>query len=283
MRPPARAGRVHPAHDGRPSHRSRSSPPGVPQDLADLGERPRSSIWVARLWRSRCAPAWDPGPVAGVIHRPGDAPRRDGADRGVGPQEHRPGLRSAGCAARRPARRRHRPAGGSRSSRPPLPCTVSSPDRQPTSSRDSDATSPARSLGAPAASASRNPGARAGSAGRSLPAAWPQAGGSARGRPCPFRFATAETACATGAPTMPSRWRNRRKDRSALARFAAFARLLRGSSRAQKTLTAAASSAGRPTHLRDLVQEQRRRLQVPGDHGRHQAALANQMVPVASQ
>ena len=34
---------------------------------------------------------------------------------------------------------------GSRSSRPPLPCTVSSPARQAMSSRDMDATSPARS------------------------------------------------------------------------------------------------------------------------------------------
>ena len=149
--------------------------PGVPQDLADLGERRPGSQHLGcqavaepvraglgtpdrsqALYTAQATPLGEMAPIGALA-------RRNTALV----------CASAGCAARRPARRRHRPA--AEAGRPGRPCRARSARRTASRCRPGTATRPRRRAapGAPAASASRNPGARAGSAGRSLPAAWP--------------------------------------------------------------------------------------------------------------
>ena len=121
--------------------------PGVPQDLADLGERGPGCQHlggqaVAEPVRA-CLGTPDRSQALYTAQvTPADviAPTGAIARKNTALVFTRGRLRNQAASA---APTSH--GSGSRSSRPPLPCTVNSPARQPRSSRDSDATSPARS------------------------------------------------------------------------------------------------------------------------------------------
>ena len=260
--------------------------PGVPQDLADLGERGPGCQHLgcqAVAEPVRAGPG-DPGPVTGVIHRPGDAPRRDRADRSVCPQEHRPGRHPRPDAQLGG----QRGADIGRQRKPVIPAALAVHGQLagPPAMSSRDMTRPRRRAapGVPAASASRSPGARAGSAGRSLPAASPPSLAAAPGAGLilsgsPRRGPPAPQAPRPGLPRGGTAGRTAARSRGSPLRAAA-PRQLTGAKDAHRGGVQRPLADGSP---RVLVHEQRRRLQVPGDHGRHQAPLLNQVGPVAGQ